>query len=258
ANLYNSENILPNMALQLLALADTLGHGRVFISIYENGSKDKTKEILGQFNSTLNTLGIAHRIRTDEARRPEHTHRIEYLAKVRNLALEPLYSTGKIYDRVLFINDIYFCMNDLLELAYQSRTQSTHLTCAEDFVMFNEIPGFYDTWVARDMPYNHINSYQLTLRMFARTISVLTLAAIYSVAALPHQPTGTYVALSKRCGGCGGYRGFGFPFVSSVTNDVDANANFANFNENTLYANNVNANAANKNVHAFNNANVIV
>ncbi|KAJ2838799.1 hypothetical protein FBU31_000836 [Coemansia sp. 'formosensis'] len=59
-------------------------------------------------------------------------------------------------------------------------------------------------------------------------------------------------------GGFGGYGGFGFPFVSSVTNDVDANANFANFNENTLYANNVNANAANENIHAFNNANVIV
>ncbi|KAJ2814067.1 hypothetical protein H4S07_000176 [Coemansia furcata] len=151
ANLYNSENILPNMALQLLALADTLGHSRVFISIYENGSKDKTKEILGQFNSTLNALGIAHRIRTDEARRPEHIHRIEYLAKVRNLALEPLYSTGKKYDRVLFINDIYFCMNDLLELAYQSRAQSTHLTCAEDLITFQGRLGFYDTWVSRDM-----------------------------------------------------------------------------------------------------------
>ncbi|KAJ2799148.1 hypothetical protein H4S07_005518, partial [Coemansia furcata] len=148
ANLYNSENILPNMALQLLVLADTLGHSRVFISIYENGSKDKTKEILGQFNSTLNALGIAHRICTDEARRPEHIHCIEYLAKVRNLALELLYSTGAKYDKVMFINDIYFCMNDILELAYQSRAQTTHLTCAEDFVIFRGKPGFYDNWVA--------------------------------------------------------------------------------------------------------------
>ncbi|KAJ2834875.1 hypothetical protein GGI24_000162 [Coemansia furcata] len=118
--------------------------------------------------------------------------------------------------------------------------------------------------------------------MFARTISVLALAAIYSVAALPHQPAGTQVALPKRCGGCGGYGGyggfggfggyggigvlggyggyggFGFPFVASATNDFDANANRANFNENTLYTNNVNANAASNNIHAFNNANVIV
>ncbi|KAJ2814068.1 hypothetical protein H4S07_000177 [Coemansia furcata] len=112
--------------------------------------------------------------------------------------------------------------------------------------------------------------------MFARTISVLALAAIYSVAALPHQPAGTHIALSKRCGGCGGYGGyggcggygnfggyggyggFGFPFVASATNEFDANSNRANFNENTLYANNVNANAASNNIHAFNNANIII
>ncbi|KAJ2823368.1 hypothetical protein GGI24_003696 [Coemansia furcata] len=99
--------------------------------------------------------------------------------------------------------------------------------------------------------------------MIARAISVLALAAIYSVSALPHQPAGTQAALPKRCGGCGGYGGyggyggFGFPFVSSFTNDVDANSNFANFNENTLYTNNVNANAASNNIHAFNNANLI-
>ncbi|KAJ2839148.1 hypothetical protein FBU31_000755 [Coemansia sp. 'formosensis'] len=150
-NLYNSEMVLPNMALQLLALADTLGHSRVFVSIYENGSKDKTKEILHRFNSTLNALGIPHQICTDEVPKPEHIHRIEYLAKVRNLALEPLHSTGTKYGHVLFLNDIYFCMPDILELLYQSRTQSAHLTCAEDFDIFNGGPGFYDIWVTRDM-----------------------------------------------------------------------------------------------------------
>ncbi|KAJ2798578.1 hypothetical protein H4S07_005658, partial [Coemansia furcata] len=81
-NLYNSEKVLPNMAVQLLALADALGHNRTFISIYENGSKDKTKDILHRFNETLNALGIPHRIIADDAPKPEHVHRIEYLAKV--------------------------------------------------------------------------------------------------------------------------------------------------------------------------------
>ncbi|KAJ2060340.1 hypothetical protein GGI17_003789 [Coemansia sp. S146] len=150
-NLHNSEGILPNMAMQLLALADTLGHSRIFMSIYENGSEDKTKEILHQFNSTLNTLGIAHRILADDTPKPEHIHRIEYLAKVRNLALEPLHSSGTKYGRVLFLNDIFFCMTDLLELLFQSRAHSAHLTCAEDFDMFNGAPGLYDIWVTRDM-----------------------------------------------------------------------------------------------------------
>ncbi|KAJ2487209.1 hypothetical protein IWW37_005331 [Coemansia sp. RSA 2050] len=150
-NLYNSEKILPSMAQQILALADTLGHNRVFISVYENGSKDRTKDILNRFNTTLNALGIAHKIRSEAAPRPKHIHRIEYLARVRNFALEPLYNSGTKYSKVLFLNDIFFCVADILELLFQSRAQSAHLACAEDFDMYNGGPGFYDTWVTRDM-----------------------------------------------------------------------------------------------------------
>ncbi|KAJ2063636.1 hypothetical protein GGI17_001572 [Coemansia sp. S146] len=96
-NLHNNEHIPPNMATQLLALADTLGHDQIFISIYENGSRDKTKEILHRFNETLNALYIAHRIITDPVPKPEHIHRIEYLAKIRNAAMGPLYSNGEKY-----------------------------------------------------------------------------------------------------------------------------------------------------------------
>ncbi|KAJ2865355.1 hypothetical protein GGH94_002308 [Coemansia aciculifera] len=150
-NLYNNEKVLPNMATQLLALADTLGHSRIFISIYENGSEDRTKEILHRFNETLNALNIAHRIVTDPTPKPKRVHRIEYLAKVRNSAMEPLYSSGEKYGRVAFINDVHFCLTDVLELLFQSRAQGAHLTCAEDFVEWNGGPGFYDTWVARDI-----------------------------------------------------------------------------------------------------------
>ncbi|KAJ2645219.1 hypothetical protein GGF44_000095 [Coemansia sp. RSA 1694] len=129
--------------------------------------------------------------------------------------------------------------------------------------------------------------------MFARIVSTLALALIYATAAtaaaIPRQPTTAQLeaksapadarmALPKRCSGCGygrcggcggcgscgryggygGYGGYGFPFVSSFTNEFDRNSNHANYNENTLYANNVNTNAASDNVHAFTNANVIV
>ncbi|KAJ1819909.1 hypothetical protein LPJ60_003504 [Coemansia sp. RSA 2675] len=58
-------------------------------------------------------------------------------------------------------------------------------------------------------------------------------------------------------GGYGGYGGFGLPFAASFTNDFDRNSDCAHFNENTVYSNNVNANAASDNVHAFNHANII-
>ncbi|KAJ2461149.1 hypothetical protein GGI03_005107 [Coemansia sp. RSA 2337] len=127
-NLYNNEQILPNMATQLLALADRLGHDRIFISVYENGSKDKTREILHRFNETLNALKIAHRIITDSEPKPQHVHRIEYLAKICNFAMEPLYSSKVKYGHVLFSNDVFFCMSDILELIFQSRAQGSHLT----------------------------------------------------------------------------------------------------------------------------------
>ncbi|KAI7830904.1 cryptococcal mannosyltransferase 1-domain-containing protein [Kickxella alabastrina] len=105
ANLYNSERVLANMAAQLLVLADIMGSDRVFISIYENGSTDKTKDIL--------------------------------------LTLR--------YNRVVFLNDIFFCLPDIFELLHQSRVHSAHLTCAEDFEIQHGALAFYDTWVSRDI-----------------------------------------------------------------------------------------------------------
>ncbi|KAJ1860240.1 hypothetical protein LPJ78_005897 [Coemansia sp. RSA 989] len=54
----------------------------------------------------------------------------------------------------------------------------------------------------------------------------------------------------------GGY-GFGFPLASSFTNAFNANSNFANYNDDTLYVNNQDGTVANSNVNNFNNANVI-
>ncbi|KAJ2459798.1 hypothetical protein GGF42_001246 [Coemansia sp. RSA 2424] len=119
ANLYNSEKVLPNMAAQLLSLADTLGHSQIFVSIYENGSNDKTKEILHQFNETLEAMGIAHRIVADATPKPKHVHRIEYLAKLRNYALEPLYSDGSKFGQVIFVNDYSLFCNDLWKKGFK-------------------------------------------------------------------------------------------------------------------------------------------
>ncbi|KAJ2827483.1 hypothetical protein FBU31_003160 [Coemansia sp. 'formosensis'] len=42
-------------------------------------------------------------------------------------------------------------MTYLLELLFQSHAQGAHLTCAEDYDKWYDGPGFYDTWVARDI-----------------------------------------------------------------------------------------------------------
>ncbi|KAJ1802909.1 hypothetical protein LPJ77_005503, partial [Coemansia sp. RSA 2523] len=144
------ERVLPNMATQLLAFAKMLGRKQVFLSVYENGSSDNTKSILQAFERTVKELGIPHSIVTDSRQRPQHYHRIEYMADIRNRALEALYNSTA-YNRVVFLNDVYFCLPDLLELLHQSQFHRTHLTCAEDFDMRHGSLEFYDTWVSRDM-----------------------------------------------------------------------------------------------------------
>ncbi|KAJ1914366.1 hypothetical protein LPJ71_002318, partial [Coemansia sp. S17] len=101
--------------------------------------------------------------------------------------------------------------------------------------------------------------------MFANIISTVSLLAFALLATTtkahpqPHaHASGVFVKRWGRYGAYGGYGAygrFGFPNVVSVTNDVNRNSNRANYHENTLYANNVNANAASDNVHAFTNAN---
>lgn len=45
------------------------------------------------------------------------------------------------------------CVDDVLELIWQSRRQNAGITCGADYIYHDEInqPVFYDNWVARDM-----------------------------------------------------------------------------------------------------------
>jgi hypothetical protein len=42
ANLYNNEEVLPNMIQEIATLARALGPSRLYVSIYANGSTDRT------------------------------------------------------------------------------------------------------------------------------------------------------------------------------------------------------------------------
>ncbi|KAJ1831755.1 hypothetical protein LPJ73_008071, partial [Coemansia sp. RSA 2703] len=51
--------------------------------------------------------------------------------------------------------------------------------------------------------------------------------------------------------------GWGFPFAANYANSFNANQYNANYNDNTVYKHNVDANVASSNVNAANSANVI-
>lgn len=155
----------------LIALLRALGTDNVYLSIYESGSLDNTKDFLQQLDAVLGGMNVKRRIildpttHADEISKPHnentpgwiHTprsgdemelRRIPYLARLRNKVLEPLNdgSTGMTFDKILFLNDVHFTPSDVLTLL---ATHGGYYTaaCALDFMM---PPRYYDTFVLRD------------------------------------------------------------------------------------------------------------
>ncbi|KAL1412667.1 hypothetical protein Q8F55_000414 [Vanrija albida] len=156
-NLYNSFDVIPDIFSTLFRTAAILGFHNVYVSIYENGSKDQTKALLRIFDALSRSVGLRVVIRSSMRIRGAFNHRIEYLAEVRNEAMQPLHelrdNNGEVFDSIVFMNDILPCVDDLLELIWQSRRQNAGITCAADYMYHDEIgaPVFYDNWVARDL-----------------------------------------------------------------------------------------------------------
>jgi alpha-1,3-mannosyltransferase len=140
-NLYNSFDIIPDLFATLFRVSAILGYHNVFVSIYENGSTDQTKAVLRIFDAIARSVGLRVTIRTSQRTRGAFNHRIEYLAEVRNAAFVPLHelrsAENEYFDTIIFMNDILPCVDDVLELIYQSRLNNAGITCAADY-MFHE------------------------------------------------------------------------------------------------------------------------
>jgi len=142
-NLYNSFDIIPDLFATLFRVSAILGYHNVYVSIYENGSTDQTKALLRIFDALTRSVGLRMTIRTSTRTRGAFNHRIEYLAEVRNQALNPLHelrdSHNEYFDTVIFMNDILPCVDDLLELIWQSRRNNAGITCAADYMYHKEL-----------------------------------------------------------------------------------------------------------------------
>ena len=152
----------------LVALVQELGIENVFVSIYESGSYDDSKDALRELNATLEHLQVRRSVdlsdvsHADEiAQQPTehgwiktpngetHMRRIPFLATVRNRvfqSLERLTAAGEHFDTVLFLNDVVFSPKDVLRLL---DTNGGHYAaaCSMDFA---KPPEFYDTFALRD------------------------------------------------------------------------------------------------------------
>ena len=112
----------------MLDLVDYFGAENVYVSVYESGSWDDSKQALRVLDNDLERKGVRRTVRlnetthADEMQQPAtdgwiqtprgktELRRIPYLSKLRNLALEPLNDSldGARFDKVLFLNDVVF------------------------------------------------------------------------------------------------------------------------------------------------------
>ena len=178
---WNNEIIFrTHLTNQIRDLVHALGIHNVYISIYENGSYDGTKDALRDLHRELEALGVRNRVTLDETShadivrtRPtepkegwikiEKTgfekmsinegdyalRRIHYLAQLRNKVLEPLWELaekGERFDKVLFLNDVVFSSDDIFNLL-QTKNGHYAAACSLDF---QSPPAFYDTFALRD------------------------------------------------------------------------------------------------------------
>ncbi|GAA5856697.1 hypothetical protein JCM9279_000306 [Rhodotorula babjevae] len=158
-NLYNSELVIPALSHALLAVAAFLGPHNVHISIFENGSTDRTTSALAHLARALSALGADHDVVSDPRTTDwKKVDRIDQLAVFRNVALAPLHGANATFSDVVFINDVFACPGDVLELLFQRRAQGADAACAMDW-RANKGPGhwwrdsilYYDSWVGRSL-----------------------------------------------------------------------------------------------------------
>ena len=157
----------------IVELVKYFGPSNVYISIYESGSWDDTKGALTELESRLTDLEVGKTIVLDTTthkdelertpgpteadwietpRGKKELRRIPYLANLRNRALEPLHTlttaspTPRKFDKILFLNDVYFTIPQLLSLL---STNNGHYAaaCSLDF---SRPPYYYDTFALRD------------------------------------------------------------------------------------------------------------
>uniref|UniRef100_A0A0G4GBL2 Alpha-1,3-mannosyltransferase CMT1 n=1 Tax=Chromera velia CCMP2878 TaxID=1169474 RepID=A0A0G4GBL2_9ALVE len=159
ALLHQNEDILPQWIANVLEVIEVLGTENVFVSINEGGSNDGTSDLLRNMETELNLMGVPNQMMIDDNESVPFKYkkgdrkgspRIEYLAKLRNIAMAPLWemkeNEGIEFDRVLFLNDVIFCPGDALRLlAYDE----ADMACAHDYNIYGGKPVFYDSWVMR-------------------------------------------------------------------------------------------------------------
>ncbi|KAJ5102740.1 hypothetical protein N7532_003269 [Penicillium argentinense] len=165
ASLYDRDGNLARgqWGAQLLDLVDLIGPDNVFVSIYENDSGEEGESALRELEQRITSpkrvvfeehldFKSMHSVTIPGGE--QRVKRIEYLAQVRNKALQPLEENPDThYDKLLYLNDILFDPVDALQLLFSTNADDSgkaqyRAACAVDF---DNPFKFYDTYATRDL-----------------------------------------------------------------------------------------------------------
>ena len=152
-DLYQSLSVLPTLLGSIVHTIRFLGPKRCAVSFVEGRSTDGTYQVLAALKDELESLGTTFYMSTsDVSPQDGKQDRFAALAFLRNLALAPLVMEQAKFSpdtQIIFLNDIYLCPHDILELLYQQQTQQAAMTCGMDWSHRGAI--FYDIYVARSI-----------------------------------------------------------------------------------------------------------
>lgn len=151
ANLRNNQDVLPHFMYNLIKMLLHVPAGTAFVSVYESNSNDNTAIWLEILELALHVIHVpCHLEGRGVMVRPKGQERIAFLAAVRNAALRPLYQHFALQrggqqhvgglitgfhalpfdpDKVVFINDVYFCWQDILRL----QKHDADIACGTDW-----------------------------------------------------------------------------------------------------------------------------
>ena len=152
-DLYQAIAVLPSLLGSIVQTIRFLGPKQCAVSFVEGRSTDGTYQILAALQDELERLGAVFYMTTsDVSPHDGKQDRFGGLALLRNLALAPLVMDKASFSpdaQVVFLNDIYLCPHDILELLYQQKIQHATMTCGMDWSHSGAI--FYDIYVARSI-----------------------------------------------------------------------------------------------------------
>jgi hypothetical protein len=158
ANIIDADLLTGDWGESLKDLVDLIGKDRVYVSIYGGPTAalktlesklDCNNSLISEEDDPIDLDSLPHITLSSGEQR---TKRITFLAEVRNKAMEPLNTLDKKFDKVLFINDVFFSAADAARILWGTNVNAQGVSeykaaCAMDFINSWK---YYDTFATRD------------------------------------------------------------------------------------------------------------